>query len=178
VRFIELYKYDMRAIEAEIEDIVVMTDNEASSNDDTRSITIISHNPPRTTPSIVLHGAENEHPTMDFNTFKSAGEEMDSSLALRIIVYPPKYLKKKHVGREKCVKCREAAWASMHVGSCMKRLMTDLRRTERGHGRKMSVAERLIDEENGGDAKDNELETLMFDLGLEQIEKACDTSSS
>jgi hypothetical protein len=43
VRIIESYDFNMRAIETEIEDIVVMTDNDASVSDDTYPITTISH---------------------------------------------------------------------------------------------------------------------------------------
>jgi hypothetical protein len=120
MRIMEVYDFDMRAIEAEIEDLVGMT--EASSNDDTCPITVISHDLPWTTPSVVLHGAENEHPTMDVNTFRAVGEEVDGSNALRVVVCPTRFSKRKHTRGEKCAKCCEAAFASYRFGKCMKEL--------------------------------------------------------
>jgi hypothetical protein len=164
MRIMEVYDFDMRAIEAEIEDLVGMT--EASSNDDTCPITVISHDLPWTTPSVVLHGAENEHPTMDVNTFRAVGEEVDGSNALRVVVCPTRFSKRKHTRGEKCAKCCEAAFASYRFGKCMKELKAGPKRDKIGDYKKVFVTEQRVDDAKDEIGKSDDLEILMFNLEL------------
>lgn len=70
MRLYKLHDYDMAAIDAEIQNIAIMTKDEPYLGYNIPALSIIQHNIPCTAPSIVLHGAENEHRTMDFGTFQ------------------------------------------------------------------------------------------------------------
>jgi hypothetical protein len=97
------------------------------------------------------------------------GEEVDGSNALRVIVCPTTYSKRKHTRREKYVKCCDAALTSMQFGKCMKGFEAGLKCNEIFQSSEIFVIEWKTDQGKDENAEVNDSEALMFDLDLRYI---------
>ncbi|KAH3914790.1 hypothetical protein HBI56_019650 [Parastagonospora nodorum] len=106
------------AIQKELDNIREMNTCEPYLGQDSPALTIITPNS-ENIPSVALHAAENEHPTMDRATFRDVEHEVDYVSDLRVLICP-REATKEHKGRKKCKKCYEAKQANAHFASAMR----------------------------------------------------------
>jgi hypothetical protein len=111
-------EYNTEAIQKELDNIREMNTCEPCLGQASLPLTIITPKS-ENIPSVVLHAAENEHPTMDRATFRDVEHEVDYVSDLRILLCL-REATKEHRGRKKCKKCYEAKQANAHFASVMR----------------------------------------------------------
>jgi len=114
------YNLNTKAARKELDNIREMIAPEACLEQDIPPLTIFTPNSGTDLPSVVLHAAGNEYPTMDVPTFVDYQRGFDDISDLRILIRPRKEKeKKKHKEGSRCRKCWEAEEASAHFANAM-----------------------------------------------------------
>lgn len=116
----DYYSLTTEAAQKELNNIREMITCEPCLEQDIPPLAIFTPDSGTTAPSVVLHAAENEYPTMDMLTFVDYEHEVDNISDLCILLCSRKEKeKKKHKGGRKCRKCWEAKQASAQFASAI-----------------------------------------------------------